>query len=68
MRRATWRRRFAQMHEIWFQAALWLGLALIVDTEETPKALLPPSDDRTKYAWRRAIEQLLGCRDVPQTD
>lgn len=28
----------------------------------------PPTDERIKYAWRRAIEQLLGCRDVPPTD
>lgn len=28
----------------------------------------PPTDERVKYAWRRAIEQLVGCRDVPQTD
>jgi len=28
----------------------------------------PPTDERIKYAWRRAIEQLVGCRDVPQTD
>jgi len=28
----------------------------------------PPTSDRIKRAWRRAIEQLLGCRDVPPTD
>jgi len=28
----------------------------------------PPTDERIKYAWRRAIEQLVGCRDVPQAD
>jgi len=28
----------------------------------------PPTNDRIKYAWRRAIEQLLGYRDVPPTD
>lgn len=28
----------------------------------------PPTDERIKDAWRRAIEQLVGCRDVPQTD
>jgi hypothetical protein len=28
----------------------------------------PPMDERIKYAWRRAIEQLVGCRDVPQAD
>lgn len=28
----------------------------------------PPTDERIKHAWRRAIEQLLGCRDVPQAE
>jgi len=28
----------------------------------------PPTDERVKNAWHRAIEQLVGCRDVPQTD
>lgn len=28
----------------------------------------PPTDERIKHAWRRAIEQLVGCRDVPPTD
>lgn len=28
----------------------------------------PPTDERIRSAWRRAIEQLVGCRDVPQTD
>ena len=28
----------------------------------------PPTDERIKQAWRRAIEHLVGWRDVPPTD
>lgn len=28
----------------------------------------PPTDDRVKFAWRRAVEKLVGHRDVPKTE